>query len=236
MPIPKIIYQTWKTKNLSENCIKVKNHIQMLNPDYSIILYDDNDMETFIKSNFDQDIYNCYLKLNVGASKADFWRYCVLFKNGGIYLDIDSVILQPLNQLIKDDDKCIITREGNAGYFNNWIMIFEKNHPILLEAINQCCYNINNKITQDVCLLTGPWGPFTNAVNKIMIPFYNKNTNLYFENDDNLNEFLNKNTNTVKCRIYGIDMGKFAKFKHRFCNDLYKNEIYWRDEKKIFKD
>ena len=69
-----------------------------------------------------------------------------------------------------------------------------------------------------------------------MIPFYNKNTNLYFENDDNLNEFLNKNTNTVKCRIYGIDMGKFAKFKHRFCNDLYKNEIYWRDEKKIFKD
>ena len=74
-------------------------------------------------------------KLNVGAAKADFWRYCILYKNGGIYLDIDSEITNSLDQLILKDDQCIITREGHYGIFNNWIMIFEKNHPILLKTI-----------------------------------------------------------------------------------------------------
>jgi len=38
MPIPKVIYQTWKTKNLHENCIKIRDSIQKLNPEYEMIL------------------------------------------------------------------------------------------------------------------------------------------------------------------------------------------------------
>jgi mannosyltransferase OCH1-like enzyme len=174
MPIPKIIYQTWKTKNLHENCLQIKKNIQDLNPEYEMILYDDDDMKQFIKQNFDEYIYNCYLKLNIGAAKADFWRYCILYKNGGVYLDMDSIISHPLNELILEDDACIITREGNKGIFNNWIMMFEKNHPILLKTINNCCYNIMNKTTNDIVFLTGPQGPFTNAINEIMIPLYTK--------------------------------------------------------------
>ena len=237
MPIPKIIYQTWKTTNLHNNCIKIRNDIKQLNPEYQIILYDDKDIDNFIKNNFDSYIYNCYLQLNVGAAKADFWRYCILYKNGGVYLDIDSEICRPLDELIVGDEQCIITREGNQGMFNNWIMIFEKEHPILLECINKCCYNITNKTTNDICLLTGPHGPFTDVINSLLIPLYNNNkvTNLYFEDDTDLNNVLNKNTNKVRCRFYSVDMGPFAKFKHRYINDLYENHTYWRDEKVIFK-
>ena len=38
--IPKVIYQTWKTKNLSPEQILIKNKIKELNPEYDIILYD----------------------------------------------------------------------------------------------------------------------------------------------------------------------------------------------------
>jgi hypothetical protein len=233
--IPKVVYQTWKTKSFHPNCVKIAHNMQRLNPTYKFVLYDDNEMESFIKCNFDQSIYDCYIQLNVGASKADFWRYCVLYKNGGVYLDIDSEICRPLDELIVGDEQCIITREGNPGVFNNWIMIFEKEHPILLECINKCCYNIINKTTNDVCKLTGPVGPLTDAINDVLIPLYNKKTNLYFESDDNLNNVLNVKTNKVRCRFYGVDMESFAKFKHQYVNDLYANNTYWRDEKTIFK-
>lgn len=236
MPIPKVIYQTWKTKNLHDNCIKVRDQIQKLNPDYEMILYDDHEMDQFIQSHFDPFIYKCYLTLHVGASKADFWRYCILYKKGGVYLDIDSDLLLPLNELIQEDDQCIITREGNDGCFNNWIMIFEKDHPILLKTIMNCCYNISNRTTHDVCLLTGPHGPFTNAINETMIPFYTKNTNLYFERDDEVNSVLNNPNNPIRSRFYGVDMGAFAKWKHNYCNDLYNGSIYWKHETKIFNE
>ena len=255
MTIPKIIYQTWKTKSLPLNVQKVRDKISKINPEYKLILFDDDDIDNFIKKNFDIKIYNLYKKLNVGAAKADFWRYCILYINGGVYLDIDSDIIRPLDELIEDEDKCIITREGNLGFFNNWIMIFEKHHPILLETIIQCCYNIENKITNDICYLTGPHGPFTNSINKIMLHLYNlynninnsniNITNLYFEKDEVLNSvFNNKNNNNnnnneldkVRCKFYKIDMGTFAKWKHDYIDELYKSSVYWRNEKKIFND
>lgn len=142
IPIPKVIYQTWKTKQLPETCAQIQENIRQLNPSYELVMYDDPDMDNFVQSNFDEHVFRCYSKLKVGAAKADFWRYCILYKNGGVYLDIDSEILQPLDDLIRDEDQCIITREGNPGIFNNWIMIFEKEHPILLQTIRHCCHNI----------------------------------------------------------------------------------------------
>jgi hypothetical protein len=210
--------------------------MKKLNPAYEFILFDDIDMDTFIQSNFSKDVYDCYMQLNVGAAKADFWRYCILYKNGGIYLDIDSEIIRPLDELIAGDEQCIITREGNPGYFNNWMMIFEKEHPILLECIKKCCYNIKNKTTNDICKLTGPHGAFTDAVNDVMVPLYIKFTNLYFETDTDLNGVLNVTTNRIRCRFYGVDMESFARFKHSHVDELYQNNVYWRDETNIFKE
>jgi mannosyltransferase OCH1-like enzyme len=236
MSIPKIIYQTWKTKSLHNNCLMIRDNIQRLNPNYQIVLYDDDDIDNFIKNNFDEFTYNCFQQLNVGAAKADFWRYCVLYINGGVYLDIDSDIVRSLDDLIDGDEQCIITREGNLGAFNNWIMIFQKNHPVLLDCIKKCCYNITNKTTNDVCFLTGPHGPFTDAINDVLKPLYNKKIkHLYFEKDTDLNNVLNNKTNDIRCRFYDVDMGSFARFKHAYVNYLYQEHVYWRNEKVIFK-
>ena len=65
-------------------------------------------------------------------------------KNGGIYLDMDSIIHKSLDELIQIDDSAIISREGNKGYFMQWMLILEKGHPILKLTIDKCIYNINN--------------------------------------------------------------------------------------------
>lgn len=232
MPIPKTIYQTWKTKQLHPNVQQVRNHIQRLNPEYTMVLFDDDEMDMFIKQHFNADIYTCYTRLNIGAAKADFWRYCILYIHGGIYLDIDSEIVKPLSELMNGDEQCIITREGNQGVFNNWIMMFEPLHPILLTTIQHCCHNITKKTSKDVCHVTGPVA-FTKAINEVMMPLFHSHSysqNLYFEKDETLNTILNNPKNSIRCRIYGIDMKPFAHWKHNYCDDLYRGHVYWRHE------
>jgi mannosyltransferase OCH1-like enzyme len=86
--IPFNIYQTWSTKNLPPYMQKCVNKIRRENPEFNYFLYDDNDCREFIKTNFDSDVLNAFDKLVPGAYKADLWRYCILYKTGGIYLDI----------------------------------------------------------------------------------------------------------------------------------------------------
>jgi hypothetical protein len=86
--IPLHIYQTWTTKNLPPKMRKCVNKIKNDNPEFTHHLYDDNDCRKFIEKNFNADVLNAYDKLNPGAYKADLWRYCVMYKKGGIYIDI----------------------------------------------------------------------------------------------------------------------------------------------------
>ena len=73
--IPKVIYQTWKTKELHPVIKKIQQNIQRLNPDYKMEMFDDNDMDDWIISNCDADVIQAYNKLYVGAAKADLYFF-----------------------------------------------------------------------------------------------------------------------------------------------------------------
>jgi mannosyltransferase OCH1-like enzyme len=87
---------------------------------------------------------NTYDKLIPGAYKADLWRLCVLFIEGGIYLDIKLscvngfklIELTERNHFVKD-------RDGRLSIYNA-LMACQKNHPFLLLAIQQIVKNVNN--------------------------------------------------------------------------------------------
>uniref|UniRef100_A0A6C0JGL7 Glycosyltransferase n=1 Tax=viral metagenome TaxID=1070528 RepID=A0A6C0JGL7_9ZZZZ len=86
--IPLNIFQTWHSLDLPP---KMKETVELLksqNPEFTHYLYDDSMCREFIKINFNDDILYSYDSLKPGAYKADLWRYCVLYKYGGIYLDI----------------------------------------------------------------------------------------------------------------------------------------------------
>lgn len=231
MNIPKIIYQTWKTKHLHPQIEKIKQDIQNLNPTYKMELFDDDDMDRWIKTNCDKQTRQAYDKLYVGAAKADLWRYLILYQNGGIYLDMDSIIHKSLDELIQIDDSAIISREGNKGYFMQWMLIFEKRHPILKSTIDKCIYNINNPNTTDVVFLTGP-GVFTEAINET----YSKHTekNLWDTNDDELNIITNDKNIDIHSRFFSTSYEPFAQWKHEHVHYLYNGYKYWRNEP-IFK-
>ena len=86
--IPLVCYTTWHTKNLPP--LMKKNYTELCdnNPEIKFLLFDENECKIFIKNNFSNEVYNAYNILSPSSYKADLWRYCVLFINGGIYLDI----------------------------------------------------------------------------------------------------------------------------------------------------
>lgn len=157
MAISKDIYQTYKSNDLP---LLTQWHIRQLrkkNPDYQYHFYDDEAVDLFIKNNFDEEIYNLFKRISIGAAKADFFRYAILYKRGGVYLDIDSLIVSPLATFIRADDVAVITRESHPNMYVQWALVYEAGHPFLEKTIANVVKNLrNNAHPHDVHAMTGP--------------------------------------------------------------------------------
>jgi len=228
--IEKNIFQSWYTKELHPRIKEKIDLFQRLNPEYTYTLFTDIDMDNFVNEHFKGEIANCYNRLNIIVAKVDFWRYLVLYKYGGIYLDMDSMIEKPLNELIKEEDEAIITAEGNPNLYVQWALVFSKEHPILKKTIEFVVDNIkNNKFPNDILKMTGP-NVYSRAINQIHMELFNQNI-IHREITRNT-DFTYKNKNT-SYRLYGIDYGIYFSFKHDATEFLYNHgKKHWRIEEK----
>ena len=110
--VPFIIYQTWHSKELPPKMSACVEKLKKDNPEFEHHLYDDEDCRAFIKENYDSSVLQAYDSLVPGAYKADLWRYCVIYKTGGVYLDI-KFQCEPgfsLKELTKDYETFILDR------------------------------------------------------------------------------------------------------------------------------
>jgi hypothetical protein len=196
--IPKVCHQTWHTRELSPEIQKVIKNNKLKNPDIEFKLYTDNDMDVYIKENFDDLTYTAFKKINpkYGAALADFFRYCVLYNEGGIYLDIKSSLTTKLfGNIIKNDDICILDKQRSYfeiwryelgyGTYEQWLLIFCKGHLYLKNMINLMVEALHSGIEpkpfnmtwfgfgptstkEKVLRLTGP-DAFADAIHKSII-------------------------------------------------------------------
>lgn len=157
MAIPKIIHQTFKSSKLPFITRWHISRFRKKNPEYDYEFYDDVRIDAFLAEEFGEQVFSLYKKLNIGAAKADFFRYAVLYKKGGVYVDIDSGIKGRLDDFIKPDDTAIITREGDPSVFAQWALIYSPGHPFLEKTLKLVMENIRqNKHPHDVHKMTGP--------------------------------------------------------------------------------
>lgn len=165
MQIPKIIHQSFYTKDMPKELVKNIEKIKKLNPDWEYRFYDDSDIIDFISKNYEAHILEYYLKINpkYGAAKADLFRYLLIYKVGGVWLDIKSFPAKPLNEVIKEDDVFLLSQWQNkisepykgwglhrllqhipGGEFQQWHIISIKENPFLKAVIEKVLNNIHN--------------------------------------------------------------------------------------------
>jgi hypothetical protein len=112
--IPNVVYQTWKKAELPSFHARGVRRFRELNYDYSFRFFDDNEMNEYMESFYAaHPILTVFHDIRVPAAKADIWRYCVLFREGGIYCDIDSALSVPFRDILKDDPSELISFEPN---------------------------------------------------------------------------------------------------------------------------
>ncbi len=168
MAIPKQIFQTFKSEKLPW---LTRMHIKRMlrrNREYTYHFYDDERIEKFLLEEFPREYYVAYKSLTVGAAKADFFRYAILYKKGGIYLDIDCKLISRFRDFVKDSDEAIISIENNGNLYTQWALIFDVGHPFLKRTLELCLINIfEHRYPHDVHQTTGPT-VFTHAIKEVL--------------------------------------------------------------------
>jgi len=104
--IPKVYYSVSRDNKQSPAQIG----ISASNPDYERRHFGDAEALEFIQQNCGDDAAQAYQCLAPPAYRADLFRFCALWSNGGIYMDSDMLPIVPLEDLY---DRCSIATIGH---------------------------------------------------------------------------------------------------------------------------
>ena len=148
--IPTFLFQTWSTKHLPRYMKACVSRLKQQNPEFKHVLYDDEDCRQFIKENFEEDVLEAFDTLVPGAYKADLWRYCILYKKGGIYLDIKYECYKGFKLATLLDkphyvsDRKEYAEPGKSLVYNGFI-VSPANNPVLKECIQRIVKHVKEK-------------------------------------------------------------------------------------------
>ena len=122
--IPKLIIQTWKTKDIPQKYQPLVDSVKKINYNYEYMYFTDDDIEKFLTENY-PEYYDTYEKLPVKIQKIDFFRYVAVYHYGGFYFDLDMSAIEPLDELLKYDcvlpiDEIINEKMCNINRYKNF--------------------------------------------------------------------------------------------------------------------
>jgi mannosyltransferase OCH1-like enzyme len=160
--IPKNVYQTYNRYMIPEIRELVEANMK-ISPEYVFNLFDEKDRREFIQSHFDERVSNAYVKINpkFAAAQADFWRFCVLYDKGGVYMDDKMRLDKDLDTVIRPDDVAILDlprrleKWRKEPTYEQGVLIFSKKHPYLRCMIEDMVTNIERGYVPE-CDQTSP--------------------------------------------------------------------------------
>ena len=133
--IPKIIHQTWKNETIPERWKDAVDSCKKIHKGYRYILWTDKMMRKFVQK-FYPDFYPIYRNYSYNIQRCDAFRYLVLYKYGGIYLDLDTVCKKKVDTFLHYD-LVIAGAPSMSGYFTNCFMMAIPKHPFIRFCIDE---------------------------------------------------------------------------------------------------
>jgi len=143
--IPKVIVQT-SYNNLYKSLLHY-NAVQTfleLNPEYKYEFYDDADCRKFIKNNFEECVLDSFDLLNPGAYKADLFRLCVIYINGGCYIDNKYILRVPLRNIIHKEALNVFCKDTAPNLMFNSIIFSVRKNEVLKKCIDDIVSHVRD--------------------------------------------------------------------------------------------
>jgi len=178
--IPRLIHQTYKSRDVPEAARRMMATWTDRNPAWQTRFYDDAACVSFVRSEF-PEYYDAYTSLPKDVERSDFFRYLVVLRLGGVYADVDTECVTPLDAFLRPRDALVVGWEGEfatdemaySRHFVrrrqvlNWAFAAAPGHPALREVCDRIKENarrvFSNNTNRDTLERTGP-GPFTDVV------------------------------------------------------------------------
>ena len=160
--IPRRIVQSWCNRNLTPGITELCTTHRDCNPGYEYVFYDDEECRDFIKEHFHENVLLAYDALIPGAFKADLFRYCELYINGGWWFDIDMMSVGSIDAFVAAEIEFACPKDGgitNEPALYQALLGSSKGNSVLETAIRRVVHNVGNYTganKMDTLAYTGP--------------------------------------------------------------------------------
>ena len=151
------VYQIWiQDQYVSDNMYKSIQTIFDYNPNINYTLWTNDKIITLINEDTEfENLLNAYKTIKPYAFKSDLFRLYVLYKNGGVYIDIDFICKHNIYELCNNKELVLCKDIGNNAIYNGFIFS-KKGNLFLKYCIEECIKNIMNKKMDGDLSITGP--------------------------------------------------------------------------------
>jgi hypothetical protein len=152
--VPRRIVQTWKTLDLGR-LEPVARTWRTRNPDFEYVLYDDAACARTV-AQLGPRVEEAYGRIGPGAFKADLWRYCELYVAGGVYVDIDTVCLSAIDDVIDPAATLAVPIDLEPPNLFNAFIAVRPGHPVMRACIDAVVENVERGAQQTGLAFSGP--------------------------------------------------------------------------------
>lgn len=138
-------------------------HNRAINPGWEYRFYDHREIVAYLRQHLGETAMQLCDRVNprYGVVLADLFRYLVILREGGVYLDVKGHLSAPLDTIIRADDVYLLSQWRNqvkgrdygiglypelsrltGGELQQWHVIAAPRHPFLVRAINGTLANM----------------------------------------------------------------------------------------------
>lgn len=223
MEIPKLIWQTYKDDydELPEYIRKHTETWKNLNPEYEYHYMSDEEAAQFVLDKYGKEYHDIFVSLPVGVMRGDMWRYLIVYEFGGVYTDLDTTCIKPIDSWLKENYNMIVCPE-NEVHLCQWTFAATPKHPLLASVIELMISRLKApqfNIPHAVHIHTGP-SMWTEGIMRGLGVFDDKEIEEYRLNGHIMNNLI---------------------YDSKFYNELDRSQelglfIYGGDENRIFHD
>jgi mannosyltransferase OCH1-like enzyme len=154
--LPRVFHQIWVGDGpVPERFDAYRESWGRLHPDWEIRLWRDGDLPKLRNRALFDQAKRFVPAANVGQFRADVARYELLWRFGGVYVDVDFEALKPIDDLLGGVG-CFAAWEVQDRWVNNAVMGAMPGHPFVWRLIDKLTESVVRRPGQTPNLLSGP--------------------------------------------------------------------------------
>lgn len=208
---PTKIWQSWKddSQDPTERTKGFPGRWRDMNPSHSYERITDDTMQEFVAGRFDGPVLETFSRLDDAILRADYLRYLILLREGGVWADIDVLPHQPVSNWIPsphnesnsvnivigietDHHKRPVSRGITYSVcFSQYTVLAKPGHPVLKKLVNQVTADLQTLLAakaeqpgapitfSEVMKTTGPF-----AFTQVFMDYFTEKTGIEHTGDE----------------------------------------------------